>query len=252
MKGGEVMKNRAFFNWLIILIGVIAITSFCFTPSFADDLEIFDESFGENSQVTWLGGPDFVPGDSDTVFDDGYFFQKFVIAGSPELMAVIRLPSGARLVGARLYAYDNSSANASLNLREHIWTQGFVNMGSAATSGTPGYTTALISINKTIQNADRCYEAIVTLDAASGVNLRLFGVKLYWYRQISPAPSSASFFDVPTNHWAFQKIEALAASGITVGCGGGNFCPDQPVTRAQMAVFLAKALGLHWDYNDGY
>jgi hypothetical protein len=36
------------------------------------------------------------------------------------------------------------------------------------------------------------------------------------------------------------------ASGITAGCGGGNFCPDNPLTRRQMAVFLAKALGLNW------
>jgi subtilisin family serine protease len=36
-------------------------------------------------------------------------------------------------------------------------------------------------------------------------------------------------------------IERLAADGITGGCGGGNFCPDDPVSRAQMAVFLSAA-----------
>jgi hypothetical protein len=51
---------------------------------------------------------------------------------------------------------------------------------------------------------------------------------------------------VPTNHPFFQFVEALAASGITAGCGNGNFCPDAPLTRGQMAVFLSKALGLHW------
>jgi hypothetical protein len=51
---------------------------------------------------------------------------------------------------------------------------------------------------------------------------------------------------VPTNHPFFQFIEALAASRITSGCGGGNFCPDAPVTRGQMAVFLARALGLNF------
>jgi hypothetical protein len=33
---------------------------------------------------------------------------------------------------------------------------------------------------------------------------------------------------------------------VTGGCGNGNYCPDAPLTRGQMAVFLAKALGLHW------
>jgi hypothetical protein len=39
-------------------------------------------------------------------------------------------------------------------------------------------------------------------------------------------------------------IDALAGAGITQGCGGDNFCPDEPVTRGQMAAFLQRALGL--------
>jgi len=51
---------------------------------------------------------------------------------------------------------------------------------------------------------------------------------------------------VPTSSPQFQFIEALYASGITAGCGNGNFCPNSPLTRGQMAVFLSKALGLQW------
>ena len=36
-------------------------------------------------------------------------------------------------------------------------------------------------------------------------------------------------------------IEQLAAEGVTAGCGGGLYCPDQFATRRQMAVFLLKA-----------
>lgn len=43
-------------------------------------------------------------------------------------------------------------------------------------------------------------------------------------------------------------IEALAASDVTGGRGNGNYCPDSFVTRGRMAVFLSKALGLHWPY----
>ena len=39
-------------------------------------------------------------------------------------------------------------------------------------------------------------------------------------------------------------IEELATEGITGGCGGGNYCPDAPNTRGQMAVFLVKTFGL--------
>jgi len=92
----------------------------------------------------------------------------------------------------------------------------------------------------------RSYFVWVTLPPTLNVKLR--GVMIFWRRQLSPAPASATFGDVPTGHWAFNYIEALAASEITAGCGGGNFCPDATLTRAQMAVFLAKALGLHFPY----
>jgi len=55
---------------------------------------------------------------------------------------------------------------------------------------------------------------------------------------------STGFTDVPANHWAAAWIKQLAAEGITSGCGSGNYCPDVPVTRAQMAVFLVKTFNL--------
>ncbi|MBK8822374.1 MAG: S-layer homology domain-containing protein [Anaerolineales bacterium] len=51
---------------------------------------------------------------------------------------------------------------------------------------------------------------------------------------------STGFGDVATDYWAAAWIKQLAAEGITGGCGGGNYCPDSTVTRAQMAVFLLK------------
>jgi hypothetical protein len=71
-------------------------------------------------------------------------------------------------------------------------------------------------------------------------------VRVYYQLQVSPAPATATFNDVPVGNPYFQFVEALAASGVSAGCGSGNYCPDAPVTRGQMAVFLAKALGLYW------
>jgi len=31
--------------------------------------------------------------------------------------------------------------------------------------------------------------------------------------------------------------------GLTAGCGNGNYCPDDSVTRAQMAMFLLPTAG---------
>jgi cysteine-rich repeat protein len=50
-----------------------------------------------------------------------------------------------------------------------------------------------------------------------------------------------SFPDVTTAHIFYAFIENLFHNGVTGGCAGGNYCPGDPVTRAQMAVFLLKA-----------
>lgn len=77
-------------------------------------------------------------------------------------------------------------------------------------------------------------------------NAGLGGLRVFWRRQVSPPPATPSFNDVPIGDGAFPFIEGLVASGVTAGCGFGNYCPDAPLTRRQMAVFLSKALGLHW------
>jgi len=56
-----------------------------------------------------------------------------------------------------------------------------------------------------------------------------------------PEATGTVFADVPANAFAAAWIEALAAEGITGGCGGGNYCPASPVRRDQMAVFLLKS-----------
>ena len=55
-----------------------------------------------------------------------------------------------------------------------------------------------------------------------------------------PPPCSGVFTDVPCPSAFANWVEALSAAGITGGCGGGNYCPTNPVTRQQMAVFLLK------------
>jgi hypothetical protein len=49
---------------------------------------------------------------------------------------------------------------------------------------------------------------------------------------------------VPTTYWAAAWIKQLAAESITTGCGSGNYCPEDSVTRAQMAVFLVRTFNL--------
>jgi hypothetical protein len=52
------------------------------------------------------------------------------------------------------------------------------------------------------------------------------------------------FADVPIDHSLWAYIEAMYSSGITTGCGVSPliYCPENPVTRASMAVFLLRAM----------
>jgi hypothetical protein len=57
-----------------------------------------------------------------------------------------------------------------------------------------------------------------------------------------PPATGLVFLDVPANAFAAAFIEALFAAQVTSGCGGGNYCPDFFITRAEMAVFLLRML----------
>ena len=59
--------------------------------------------------------------------------------------------------------------------------------------------------------------------------------------QPSGAVPNAYFGDVPDDAFA-GFVNRLYELGITGGCGGGNFCPTQALTREQMAVFLVVAM----------
>jgi len=52
------------------------------------------------------------------------------------------------------------------------------------------------------------------------------------------------FADVAPTYPRCAAIHYIAAQGVTEGCGGGNFCPDDIVPRGQMAAFLVRAFDL--------
>ena len=56
-----------------------------------------------------------------------------------------------------------------------------------------------------------------------------------------PCTPPGVFADVACPSTFADWIEALAAEGVTAGCGGGNFCPTDTVRRDQMAPFMLKA-----------
>jgi hypothetical protein len=64
------------------------------------------------------------------------------------------------------------------------------------------------------------------------------------YPGYTPPAATGMFGDVPTSDPFAPWIEQLAREGVTGGCGGGNYCPTELVTREQMAVFLVRAFNI--------
>jgi hypothetical protein len=60
------------------------------------------------------------------------------------------------------------------------------------------------------------------------------------------------FRDVSPTSVHGPAIARLAELGVTRGCGEGRYCPSGLVTRAQMASFLQRALGLPLGPEDGF
>jgi parallel beta-helix repeat protein len=58
---------------------------------------------------------------------------------------------------------------------------------------------------------------------------------------LATANALVDFLDVPPADPFHDYVVTVARNGITAGCGGGNYCRNAPVTRAQMAVFLLKS-----------
>jgi hypothetical protein len=73
-------------------------------------------------------------------------------------------------------------------------------------------------------------DATVTEELSSGESIQ-------WLLHVGE-----SFADVPVGYWAYPFIETIYHHGITAGCGSEIFCPDDTITRWQMAVFLTASI----------
>jgi len=62
------------------------------------------------------------------------------------------------------------------------------------------------------------------------------------------APATATFSDVPKDHYAFGYVEAAAKAGLIAGLGGGKFGTGENLSRQDMAALFVRAL----KYSTGY
>ncbi len=205
-------------------------------------------------------------------FNSDMYFSDSCAAGSGShlYIASVDLPEGATISSMWPIYYDNSTAS---QLYVYLYRTTAVDSTSstqATSSQVPGMT-----FSTGVATADTMYHEGYAAPTSTTIfqhfsrengvtyvhnyglflllptdtNVRFSGIEIGYQRQIAPAPAAATYTDVPTTHPFFNEIAQLGKSGITLGCGGGNYCPDSPVTRGQIAAFLSRALGLQWDRN---
>jgi hypothetical protein len=188
-------------------------------------------------------GPAYTTGD----YGMGGFVSRYG-PGNSFLAAPVILPSGAQITSIYFNYCDLNAASNRSYLRLAVTNfEGYVvNTSQFIYSAYGGCSSAYADVTPaaiTVDNYRNAYHLVFYNNIGDGSE-SISGVVVGYRLQVSPPPATAHFNDVPTDHPFFQFIEALYSAGITGGCGGGNFCPNSPVTRGQMAVFLAKALGL--------
>ena len=79
-----------------------------------------------------------------------------------------------------------------------------------------------------------CPDGLVTRGQMASFLARMFDVP----------PAAADHFDDDEGSRHEPAINAIAAAGLTTGCGSADYCPDGIVTRAQVATFLVRAANL--------
>jgi hypothetical protein len=232
-----------------VLAATFAVVGLATAPSLAAQPT---PEFGTSSPTIYhVGFTEFVPLLSTThqIFSTAPY--GFYSSDAPvHFLAVPHVPSGVLLTRLELQYCDTNPVGNDLTVTlRDCSTDGLsctiLKTFDSNNDSCNVKAVGLSTLNYTVQNSSRVLIVDVTLRSADGSNF-LLGVNIGYRLQVSPAPSVATFADVPTTSPQFKFVEALVAAGITAGCGNGDFCPNAPITRGQMAVFLATALGLQF------
>jgi hypothetical protein len=205
-----------------------------------------------NSTAHVVGASEFDPLSNTIGWGYGTFGKQGLDTG--QMVAWVRLPAGAMVTSIELEGCDTSNAReiqfSLVRVASPAGPGQTLAVGVTGGPETPGCAFFPVTLFNpvVIDNEHNTYATPVVAPSGPSDFTAVTAVRIYYTLQVSPAPAVASFGDVPPGHPFFPFIEALKASGITSGCQTSPplYCPDQALTRGQMAVFLSTALGLHF------
>jgi len=155
-------------------------------------------------------GPEVVAGDAD-----------FTVAEDAPVGAAVGTVTAS---GAGTLVYSITAGNTGNAFVIAAATGAITTAAALDFETTPSYT-----LTVEVSNGPDSDTATVTIDVTD----------------VFETPTTPTFDDVPGTHTFFTDVEWLADQGITKGCNppaNNLFCPDDSVTRGQMAAFLHRAL----------
>ena len=69
----------------------------------------------------------------------------------------------------------------------------------------------------------------------------------FMFTMVIPMSAFAAFPDVPSNHWAVQQLDRVAARGIMGGYEDGTARPNNPVTQFEAIAMASRMMELQYD-----
>ena len=186
----------------------------------------------------------------------GYDRVQWTLDGIPvsraELVTFASLAPGSHLLGVTVHE-DGCAASASMTIDVQTTPPPVIVGPATARVGQTGIIASAVYhsgstyhwtvLGGTLTSGQGSSQ--ITFDAGpAGTTMLLTVVEQSYALCVSPEGSAVvqvDFSDVPPTDPFHDAVAAMARSGITAGCGGGQFCPAAPMTRAQAAILLLKA-----------
>jgi hypothetical protein len=237
-------------------------------------------NFGTGEQITTISWAAFFPdgtGNSDGYASDASAGERWATDSTDSaLYATIdssMIPNGATIRSISFYVDDSSSSYDFTGTLYRGWCDSddgdncssesvasVTDTGSSVTLIADTYTAYEIPVVYQYDDDDagstqEVYNYWLKADfgGASSSDVALRQVKITWqrnyfrYHNLTSPPEP---FDDATaalvGSAPYDCITALWDAGIVVGCGGGDYCPGNDVTRLQLAVYVAGSLGMYW------
>ena len=182
-------------------------------------------------------------------------------------------PNGENFVSALNYAYDNmrrtidySSDVRSVNgfsynnYQDTIWVEGTLQMAAVYylfgdSERGDYFRNEMARTVRSDGGLPYSFDDSGTGEDNWPLNLRYSAVSsAAWYyfakEKFNPFEINNLFSDVPIDYWAYDYITAIYNDGITMGCAQDDpsspenerrYCPEDNVTRGQMAAFIIRA-----------